>query len=139
VNGKIFTSTWLSRELGNLACVPVGISRSVPKWPLPYSYRMLRMLAPTREMFHLDEPPLFETLYRTQLDGLGVERIASALTSMSEKHGGKPLVLLCWEKPGEPCHRRIFSKWFEEETGIVVPELSPGMIDETFTTQERLF
>lgn len=31
-------------------------------------------------------------------------------------------VLLCWEDPGEFCHRRIAAKWLEESLGISVPE-----------------
>lgn len=31
-------------------------------------------------------------------------------------------VLLCWEKPGQFCHRRIVAKWIEENTGVEVPE-----------------
>jgi len=31
-------------------------------------------------------------------------------------------VLLCWENPGEFCHRRIVAKWLEESLGISVPE-----------------
>jgi len=31
-------------------------------------------------------------------------------------------VLLCWEQPGLPCHRRDVAAWFEERLGAVVPE-----------------
>ena len=31
-------------------------------------------------------------------------------------------VLLCWEDPGEFCHRRIVAKWLEENLEIEVPE-----------------
>jgi hypothetical protein len=30
--------------------------------------------------------------------------------------------MLCWEKPGEGCHRRICAEWLETALGIVVPE-----------------
>ncbi len=39
---------------------------------------------------------------------------------------GHPPVLLCHEnisKPGQWCHRRMVSLWFERELGIVVPEM----------------
>lgn len=35
---------------------------------------------------------------------------------------GEDAILLCYEKPGEFCHRRIVAEWFETELGIVVPE-----------------
>ena len=39
-------------------------------------------------------------------------------------------VLLCWEAPGEFCHRRIVASWLEENLGIEVPEWKPGDDDE---------
>jgi hypothetical protein len=36
---------------------------------------------------------------------------------------GEDAVLLCWEKPGEPCHRHLVAKWFKEKLGIEVMEL----------------
>ncbi|EDQ8408608.1 hypothetical protein GO387_003587, partial [Salmonella enterica subsp. enterica serovar Senftenberg] len=34
-------------------------------------------------------------------------------------------VLLCWEKPGEFCHRQLVSRWFRRELGISVEEDDP--------------
>lgn len=31
-------------------------------------------------------------------------------------------IMLCFEKPGEFCHRRLVAGWIEAETGIIVPE-----------------
>lgn len=36
---------------------------------------------------------------------------------------GPDVVLLCYEKPGQFCHRRLVAEWFEQELGLVVPEL----------------
>jgi len=36
---------------------------------------------------------------------------------------GEDAVLLCWEKPGEFCHRRLIAEWLEWELGIEVKEL----------------
>lgn len=33
-------------------------------------------------------------------------------------------VLLCYEKAGDFCHRRIVAEWLETELGIIVPEWS---------------
>ena len=35
----------------------------------------------------------------------------------------KDKILLCWEGPGNFCHRIIVAKWIEEELEIKVPEL----------------
>lgn len=36
---------------------------------------------------------------------------------------GEDAVLLCYEKPGKFCHRRLVAKWLEENLGIEVKEL----------------
>lgn len=36
---------------------------------------------------------------------------------------GEDAVLLCWEKPGEFCHRRLVAEWFKEKLGVEVKEL----------------
>jgi uncharacterized protein (DUF488 family) len=35
---------------------------------------------------------------------------------------GEDAVLLCYEKPGDFCHRRLVAAWIKEGTGIDVPE-----------------
>ena len=139
---KLYTSRWASKDLARLSCVPVGISRGVPKWPLPYRYRMFRELAPSREVFGIEDHDEFAEAYKAQLGALGLEKIVSGLARIGEEHGGRPLVLLCFEDvlgKGDQCHRLVFARWFEERAGIEVPELSAGMIEGTFTMQEKLF
>ena len=37
----------------------------------------------------------------------------------SDEEAGKVVpVLLCWESPGDFCHRRMIAKWIEEEKGV---------------------
>lgn len=31
-------------------------------------------------------------------------------------------ILICYEKPGETCHRRTLATWIEKEIGVVIPE-----------------
>lgn len=135
---KLYTSRWANKDLAHLPCVPVGISRGAPKFRLDYRYRRAMMLAPERWMFgkSTDE---FERAYTTQLEALGVERIVATLAKIADEEGGKPLVLLCFEPRGEPCHRRDFAEWFEEKVGIVIPELRTGMVPEKDGVQGRLF
>lgn len=33
-------------------------------------------------------------------------------------------ILLCYEKPGEFCHRRLVADWLEKSLGIEVPEIN---------------
>ena len=48
-------------------------------------------------------------------------------------------VLLCWEAPGEFCHRRLVAKWLENRLGIEVPEWMPGDDDIPKTNAKPLF
>jgi len=34
----------------------------------------------------------------------------------------KGCTLLCWEKSGKFCHRRIVAEWLQKELGVIVPE-----------------
>ena len=36
---------------------------------------------------------------------------------------GDDATLLCFEKAGEFCHRRLVAEWIEKGTGVEVPEL----------------
>lgn len=35
---------------------------------------------------------------------------------------GENALLLCWEKPGDACHRRFVAEWLEAALGIEIPE-----------------
>ena len=36
---------------------------------------------------------------------------------------GPDAILLCWESPGEECHRRLVAEWLEKSLNIKIPEL----------------
>jgi uncharacterized protein (DUF488 family) len=43
---------------------------------------------------------------------------------------GEDAILLCWEKPGEFCHRRLVAEWIEAALGVKVPEMrEPSLFD----------
>ncbi len=91
----------------------VAISRGVPKW---YKGRRYLKLAPSWELIRIKNPKKFTQLYHKHiLNHLDPEVIYKEL--------GQDAILLCWEKPGEFCHRRVVARWLEEKLGIEVPEL----------------
>lgn len=51
------------------------------------------------------------------------KRGVTAQQVVNDMHEGA--IMLCFEKPGEFCHRRLVAEWVETETGVVVPEWSP--------------
>ena len=108
--------------------VPVRITRGAPRWKLPYRLgASVSILAPTREVFAIEDPFEFDRAYRAQLAAIGVPEIYEQLDRISREAGGRGLVLLCFEDVqilGElSCHRRTFARWWEESTDQVVPEL----------------
>jgi len=137
---KLYTGHWGNKELADLDAVMVAISRGKPRWKLPYRYRVLGLLVPSKEAFTLQDWQEFERAYRAGLEEVGVERIVSELRRINYEHGGKPLVCLCWEPPGQFCHRRVFARWIEEHTGVGVSELRIGMAPRLLPpNQEKLF
>jgi hypothetical protein len=125
---QLWTSRYQNRDaIVASGFVPVGITLGAPRFRLGYELAArLRELAPAGFMFEVDDQSDFRRLYLARLHRLTVTRAAAILRELSEAHGGKPLVLLCFEdltKPGEWCHRRLFAVFWEEETGEEVPEL----------------
>jgi hypothetical protein len=115
---RIHESGWL----------PVGISVGVPS--VPYELGgVIGPLAP-HGLRHLEERETFEQAYRQRLDSFGVDAIAQLFTAFVTAFGASGLVLLCFEdlgKPGSWCHRRTFAAFWEERTGVQVPELEPEL------------
>jgi hypothetical protein len=60
--------------------------------------------------------------YAAQLACLDPEAVWADLHGLAD--GSEP-VLLCWERPGQFCHRRLVAGWFEETLGVAVPEFTP--------------
>ncbi|WP_030236844.1 hypothetical protein [Streptomyces sp. NRRL S-350] len=70
----------------------------------------------------------YELQYRRMLNATGIDAIRAELEFIARRSGAgdTPLVLLCFDvlsKPGNWCHRNQFSRWYEEVTGEVIPEL----------------
>jgi hypothetical protein len=95
----------------------VAISASVPK---DYNGRSCKKLAPPYWMVKksksgekTDEE--FERLFKEHvLDKLDAREVLNEI--------GDDAILLCWEKPGEFCHRTLVGEWLSRELGIEVKE-----------------
>ena len=96
----------------------VAISRGVPKGWRGKSYKPL---APTWNLVKITDPTEFIRLYRAQvLNNLDPRQVLLEL-------GGDDFVLLCWEQPGEFCHRLVVAAWLQKELGVVVEEFNPKL------------
>lgn len=102
----------------------ISIARSSPR-NIASGFRVYRALAPGT-FFKMVDWAEYVSLYRQQLNSLDPHRVWDELHQLAA--GAEP-VLLCWEKPGENCHRRLVAEWFERMLGYEVPELNPGSIE----------
>lgn len=94
----------------------VGIAGRVPDWYLGKRYRDL---APRKWFFDEFKQDNNKELYTARyidevLNQLDARKVYEEL--------GQDAILLCWEEPGEFCHRRLVARWLETNLGILVPE-----------------
>lgn len=89
----------------------VSIALWDPKW---YQGRRYPALAPRADMLHM-EPEDYIREYQAILNRLDPHQVYADL--------GPDAILLCWEHPGNFCHRRLVAEWLEQHLGIEVPEL----------------
>jgi len=95
----------------------VAISRGVPKG---FKGRRYMPLAPaTWALVREPDEAVFREKFMSQLERLDARATVEAL--------GEDAILLCWEKPGEFCHRRVVAEWLERELGTSVPEQKPPL------------
>ena len=90
--------------------VPVSIARGSPRW---FTGQQELRLAPTRAMLKMQKPD-YDAAFAEILAKLDPAEIYETL--------GENAVLLCWEKPGEACHRRFVAEWLEAALGVEIPE-----------------
>lgn len=95
----------------------VSIARWPPRWWGPG--RRCILLAPSVDLLKrakagLPWPEYVEEYKRDVLDKLDPARVYADLSDS---------ILMCWERPGEPCHRRLVAEWIEEKIGVKVSEV----------------
>lgn len=59
-------------------------------------------------------------LYNKEI--LGKLRVEEVVYEIERLSGGKDAALLCYEKPGDFCHRHLLADWLTRESGLVVEE-----------------
>ena len=121
----IYTSRFSNPELKSGNYTVVGIVRGVPRFRLGYERAgNIIDIAPTKELFSINDKEEFTAPYKKHLDDVGVERISAQIQKYVEL--GKDVVLCCYEDvriPGEWCHRLIFAEWWLSKTGEALSEL----------------
>lgn len=123
---QIFTSNYARNGKNPSA---VAISVFAPKW---YVGKHLKILAPTWEIVkNIKDGVIDEVDYTKQYLKILQEReltpdkIINLIPDRS--------ILLCYESPGDFCHRRVLAEWVFRYTGFEIPEL----LDTKIQTQNK--
>lgn len=116
---KTFYTSNYARNANNPNAI--GISFIVPSW---YEGKTLAKLAPTSEMISKitggsPKRITIEAYTEAYIDLLN-ERGITPDSLMDELPDGA--ILLCYESPGDFCHRRVLAEWFEDHTNIKIEE-----------------
>jgi hypothetical protein len=112
----IFTSSF--KISGHLPQA-VAICRGLPHG---WQGRVYHPLAPSWALVKAGLTPRdFIRAYRAEvLDKLDPRQVLNEL-------GGDDFIMLCWEPPGEFCHRRVVAAWLKKELGLEIHELNPKL------------
>lgn len=106
------------------------------KAPQDYIGREYKKLAPTYDIYSQykntgDYQRYTKRFFEEVLSKLNPQEVYEEL--------GEDAVLLCYEFPGNFCHRRLVAKWFKDELGIIVKELLPSTMLECSSIGDKRF
>lgn len=115
---KIYTS-WFGnvKKLHAAGIVPIGIAVKPPGW---YSGHHMKALAPRGDMLRMS-PQRYVPEFNAILHKLDPTNVVNRIVAMT---AGRPAALLCFEKPGDFCHRRLVAQWLYDNLLITVDEWS---------------
>ena len=124
---KVFTSYYgnVTNLLKN-GCVPVGISCFKPGW---FNWYNLTYVAPSADLLRrykngTTDKDGYIHEFKQMLLNRDAKRFVFNLQKIVEQYGEgyKDVAIICYEKPGQFCHRHLVAEWLEEQCGIRVDE-----------------
>ena len=117
---KIYTSYYGNmRNLDKAGILPVSISLGIPKW---FKGTRLSYLAPTKKMLDPKIPEdQYVKMYKEILGKVSISTLREDISIITRRQD-IDIALLCWEKPGDFCHRHLFAEWMKEQTGYEIEE-----------------
>ena len=113
------------RKYINTGLVCISISGKAPSFYTGLEYKKL---APKYSFFikyknrEIGEEEYTSEYYRLVLNNLDPQKVIEDINNLT--NFANYIVLLCYEKPGDFCHRHIAAKWLSENTNFKVEELS---------------
>lgn len=118
---RVYTSYFANlKNLAESGVVPISISLRSPKWYKGLEYGGLAPLGAWLSLREKEYTELFN-------DRLNKFNPIAEFDMLKRIAGGKSFALLCYEKPGDFCHRNLVADWFNRK----LPEniLSPKIIE----------
>ena len=121
-DGKIYTSYYAAaKHVSDDEVMKISISRGVPEW---FDGARCEALAPP--MYLIAEAKkgnydYYEKEYGEMLNELDADDIVEELLDMADD---KHIMLLCYETPDKFCHRKLVSKWLQDN-GYECEEYKP--------------
>lgn len=124
---EIYTSYFGNlKRLSAAGIMPIGIAKWKPRF-----YEGVNMLsvAPTRYMLSDEcEHDEYIELYNEILCKRGANSIMNEICSIAK---GRNVALLCYEKPGDFCHRHLLADFLNKELGLNIREFaSPAPVQQ---------
>lgn len=97
-----------------------SIAVGYPKFNLPFELKHVSSIKPYG-VFGKYEGDEYYKKYMERLEKIGVDRIYEDLkNAQGDKEN---LVLMCYEKNADECHRRMFAEWWLQKTGEIIEEI----------------
>lgn len=111
--------------------IPISICGKAPEW---YKGLQCKRLAPKWSFFREwkqshDNQFYIEHFQSEVLDQLSADEIVRQLRKLSS---GRDIALICYEKPGDFCHRHLVAEWLSNN-GYPVREWTPGGMESNYT------
>ena len=116
----IYTSYFSKKkeDLENTAYCSIAVYN--PRYELTYELKNASTIKPYG-IFKKYTGEEYTRKYFERLDNIGVDRI---LEDLKQAQGDKEnLVLMCYEKNPNDCHRSMFAEWWFINTGEIIEEL----------------
>jgi len=101
---------------------PISIAAGAPRWYVGAQYMRLAPKYDTLKDYKsgkIDKDQYTKEYHEKVLNLLDADVIYAYLTSIYNEE----VTLLCWEKPGQFCHRNLVAKWFKDQLDIDITEL----------------
>lgn len=117
---EIFTSYHAKApQLIEMGLTPISISVMFPRFS-KIKYASYKELGPTYPMLKMSLDD-YDKLFQEILSKLDPVKVHTHLTNLSQ---GKNVVLLCFEKDLNDCHRKQVGEWLEKKLQITVKEIN---------------